>query len=152
VVVGGGGGVVVSAGRATVHECRLISLRTVDDPRGSLTFVEAERDVPFAIERVYYLHGVPERGRRGGHAHRELAEVLIAAAGGFDVLLDDGVDERRVRIDDPRMGLYLPAGIWRELESFAAGSLCLVLASMLYDPGEYIRDYDEFRAWRGDSG
>jgi len=127
----------------------MIALRTVEDPRGALTFVEAKCDVPFSIERVYYLHGVPERGRRGGHAHRKVAEVLIAVAGGFEVLFGDGLDERRVRLDEPRTGLYLPAGIWRELESFAAGAVCLVLASAPYDPGEYIRDYDEFLALRG---
>lgn len=149
--MGGGGGVVASAGRASasVHECRLIALQTVEDPRGSLTIAETERDVPFSIERVYYLHGVPEQGKRGGHAHRELTQLLIAVAGEFDVLLHDGVDERRVRLDDPRTGLYLPAGIWRELDSFAAGSVCLALASMQYDAADYIRDYDEFLAWRG---
>ena len=143
-----GGGVGVSTGRAAVHDCRLIPLRTVEDPRGSLTFVEGERDVPFSIERVYHLHGVPQGGRRGGHAHRALAEVLIAVAGAFDVTIDDGAGQRRVSLDDPRQGLYLPAGIWRELDSFTSGSVCLVLASMPYDAAEYIRDYDDFLAWR----
>src|SRR4029077_10048744 len=110
-----------AAGFASVDECRLVSLRTVDDPRGSLTIVEAERDIPFPIERVYHLHGVPAGGRRGGHAHLRLQQVLTAVAGSFDVLLDDGAARRRVCLDDPRTGLHIPPGVWRELDSFTDG-------------------------------
>jgi dTDP-4-dehydrorhamnose 3,5-epimerase-like enzyme len=136
-------------GCASVDECRLIPLRTVDDPRGSITIVEAEQDVPFAIERVYHLHGVPAGGSRGGHAHRRLEQILIAVAGAFDVVLDDCAARRRVRLDDPRTGLYIPPGIWREMESFTDGTVCLVLASMPYDEADYERDYEDFRARRG---
>jgi dTDP-4-dehydrorhamnose 3,5-epimerase-like enzyme len=137
-----------AAGCATVDECRVVTLRTVDDPRGSLTIVEAERDIPFPIERVYHLHGVPAGGRRGGHAHRRLQQILIAVAGAFDVLLDDGVARRRVRLDDPRAGLHIPPGVWRELDSFTDGAVCVVLASMAYDDADYERDYGEFLTWR----
>jgi hypothetical protein len=123
-------------------------LRTVDDPRGSLTIVEAERDIPFAIERTYHLHGVPTGGRRGGHAHRRLEQMLIAVAGAFEVILDDGAERRRVRLADPRVGLYIPAGIWREMDSFTNGSVCVVLASMPYEASDYVREYEEFLAWR----
>jgi uncharacterized RmlC-like cupin family protein len=135
-------------GSVSVDECRLISLRTVDDPRGSLTIAEGERDIPFAIERVYHLHGVPAGGRRGGHAHRRLEQVLIAVAGALDVVLDDGAEQRRVRLDDPRTCLYVPPGIWRQMESFAGGTVCVVLASMAYDDADYERDYEEFLTWR----
>jgi dTDP-4-dehydrorhamnose 3,5-epimerase-like enzyme len=136
------------AALTSVHDCSLIALRTVEDPRGSLTFAEAERDVPFEIKRVYHLRGVPPGGARGGHAHRRLDQVLIAVTGAFDVVLDDGDELRRVRLDDPRTGLHIPPGIWRELDRFLEGTVCVVLASELYEVADYIRDYDEFLAWR----
>jgi dTDP-4-dehydrorhamnose 3,5-epimerase-like enzyme len=132
----------------SVHDCDLLALRTVDGPSGSLTFLEGERDVPFEIKRVYHLHGVPPGGARGGHAHRRLDQVLIAVTGAFDVVLDDGDELRRVRLDDPRTGLYIPPGIWRELDRFLEGTVCVVLASELYEAADYVRDYDEFLAWR----
>ena len=137
-----------AAGHASVDDCRVIPLRTVEDPRGSLTIVEGELDIPFPIERVYHLHGVPAGGRRGGHAHRRLEQILVAVAGAFDVLLDDGVAQRRIRLDDPRAGLHIPPGIWRELESFTDGAVCVVLASMPYADDDYERDYEEFLNWR----
>jgi dTDP-4-dehydrorhamnose 3,5-epimerase-like enzyme len=138
----------VAVPSTSVHDCRLITLRTVDDPRGSLTFVEGEHDVPFAIKRVYHLYGVPPGGARGGHAHRRLDQVLIAVAGAFDVVLDDGAEQRRVRLDDPRVGLHIRPGVWREMDGFSDGAACVVLASELYDAADYVRDYDEFLAWR----
>jgi dTDP-4-dehydrorhamnose 3,5-epimerase-like enzyme len=137
-----------TSGYASLDECRVVPLRTVDDPPGSLTIVEGVRDIPFPIERVYHLHGVPAGGRRGGHAHRRLEQILVAVAGAFDVLLDDGVAQRRIRLDDPRAGLHIPPGIWRELDSFTEGAVCVVLASMQYDAADYERDYQEFLSWR----
>jgi dTDP-4-dehydrorhamnose 3,5-epimerase-like enzyme len=134
--------------QASVHDCRLIPLRTVEDPRGSLTFVEGEFDVPFAIKRVYHLYGVPPGGARGGHAHRLLDQVLIAVAGAFDIVLDDGAELLCVRLDDPRVGLHIPPGVWREMDGFSEGAACVVLASDLYEAADYVRDYDEFLAWR----
>jgi dTDP-4-dehydrorhamnose 3,5-epimerase-like enzyme len=134
--------------RTSVQDCSLVALRTVEDPRGSLTFVEAGCDVAFEIKRVYHLYGVPPGGARGGHAHRQLDQVLIAVAGAFDVVLDDGVEVRRVRLDDPRTGLHIPPGVWREMDSFSRGAVCVVLASELFEQADYVRDYDEFLAWR----
>jgi dTDP-4-dehydrorhamnose 3,5-epimerase-like enzyme len=136
------------ASRLSVDDCRLTTLRTVEDPRGSLTIVEGEQDVPFPIRRVYYLHDVPEAGTRGGHAHRTLHQVLVAVAGGFDVVLDDGVARRRVRLDDPRTALHIVPGVWREMERFTENAVCLVLASEPYDASDYERDYRQFLAWR----
>jgi hypothetical protein len=106
-----------AAGFASVDECRLVALRTVDDPRGSLTIVEAERDIPFPIARVPPPRR-PAGGRRGGHAHRRPEQILIAVAGSFAVVLDDGAARRRVRLDDPRAGVHIPPGVWRERDSF----------------------------------
>jgi dTDP-4-dehydrorhamnose 3,5-epimerase-like enzyme len=131
-----------------VDDCALISLRTVEDRRGSLTIVEAEQDIPFPIRRVYYLYDVPRGGARGGHAHRCLHQVLVAAAGGFDVVVDDGASQRRVRLDDPQQALHIPPGVWREMDRFTQHALCLVLASEPYDASDYLRDYPEFLAWR----
>lgn len=129
----------------SVDACRIVELPRLDDARGSLTFIEAERQIPFPIRRVYYLFGVPEGGERGGHAHRALRQLLIAVAGSFEVVLDDGVRQRRVRLDSPSTGLLIVPGIWRELEAFSAGAVCLVLASEPYDEADYWRDYEEFR-------
>jgi dTDP-4-dehydrorhamnose 3,5-epimerase-like enzyme len=134
--------------RTSVQDCSLVALRTVEDPRGSLTFVEAGCDVPFEIKRVYHLYGVPPGGARGGHAHRQLDQLLIAVAGAFDVVLDDGAEVRRVRLDDPRTGLHIPPGVWREMDGFSEGAVCVVLASELFEQADYVRDYDEFLAWR----
>jgi dTDP-4-dehydrorhamnose 3,5-epimerase-like enzyme len=146
--VGGDEGLVAAATRATVADCELISLRTVEDRRGSLTIAEAEHDIPFPIRRVYYLYDVPPGGARGGHAHRCLHQVLVAAAGGFDVVLDDGAVRRRVRLQDPQTALYIPPGVWREMDRFTEHALCFVLASEPYDASDYLRDYREFLAWR----
>ena len=129
-----------------VDECKLIELPVVERPEGNLTFIEERRHVPFSIARVYYLYDVPEGAVRGGHAHRALEQVLVPIGGSFDVVLDDGSAQRRVALDNPRMGLYLPRMIWRELENFSAGSYCLVLASAYYDEADYYRRYEEFRA------
>lgn len=130
----------------TIDECQLLELPVVHRPEGNLTFVEENRHVPFSIARVYYLYDVPEGAVRGGHAHRGLEQALVPIGGSFDVVVDDGKSRRRITLDDPRRGLYLPRMIWRELENFSAGSFCLVFASAYYDEGDYYRDYEEFRA------
>ncbi len=128
-----------------LDDCRLIDLPRVVDPRGNLTFVEGARHIPFPIARVYYLYAMPEGAERGGHAHRRLQQVIIALAGAFDVILDDGTDRRTLRLTRPDQGLYLGSMVWRELASFTAGAVCLVLASEAYDEADYFRDYEEFR-------
>lgn len=130
----------------SLDACRLIELPKISDPRGNLTFIEGNQHVPFRIERVYYLYDVPAGAERGGHAHRELEQLLLAAAGSFDVVLDDGRRRQRVQLNRPYVGLYVGPMVWRELDNFSSGSVCLVLASRPYDPADYHRDYEQFRA------
>lgn len=129
----------------SVDDCKLIELPVIRNPQGNLTFIEAEDHVPFPIARVYYLYDVPEGAVRGGHAHRALEQLIVPIAGSFDVVVDDGSERRRIVLDQPRVGLYMPRMIWRELENFSAGSFCVVLASTHYEEADYYRDYDEFR-------
>lgn len=129
-----------------IDHCKLVELPVVHNPQGNLTFIEEQRHIPFPIARVYYLYDVPEGAKRGGHAHRELEQLILPIGGSFDVVVDDGAERRRIVLDDPRVGLYLPRLIWRELENFSAGSFCVVLASAYYEEEDYYRDYDEFLA------
>ncbi len=131
--------------RNGIAACQIIDLPKVSDPRGNLTFIEQQRHVPFDIQRVYYLYDVPGGAERGGHAHRELEQFIIAMSGSFDVVLDDGSVKKRVHLNRSYYGLYLPRMIWRELDNFSSGAVCLVLASTLYDEDDYYRDYNEFR-------
>ena len=126
--------------------CRIVTLPRVTDHRGHLTFVEANRDVPFAIERVYYLYGVPADQVRGGHAYDRLEQVLIAVAGHFDVVLADGATEQRMRLDRPDAGLYVPPRAWRTLTNFSPDALCLVLASRHYDETDCERDFAAYQS------
>jgi dTDP-4-dehydrorhamnose 3,5-epimerase-like enzyme len=123
---------------------RLIKLPVIHDRRGNLTFVEGDRHAPFAIKRVYYLYDVPGGATRAGHAHRSLQQLLIAVSGSFDVVLDDGVTREVVTLNRSYIGLVIPQLVWREIENFSSGSVCLVLASEHYDEADYIHDYDEF--------
>lgn len=129
-------------------DCRLIQLPQVHDRAGNLTAVNNEKEIPFAIHRVYYLYDVPAGAERGGHSHRELREFLVAASGSFDVILDDGFSRQTVRLDRPNVGLLIEPGFWREIVNFSGGSICMVLASAKYDEADYIREYDEFLASR----
>jgi len=126
-------------------QVRLIELPRIQDLRGNLTFVEGEKHAPFDIQRVYYLYDVPGGETRGGHAHRELQQVIIAASGSFEVILNDGFQQKSFLLNRPYYGLYVPKLIWRELENFSSGSVCLVLASLRYDEADYYRNYAEFQ-------
>lgn len=138
---------------ATIEEARVLELPRISDPRGNLTFVEEERHVPFEVKRVYYLYDVPGGEGRGGHAHRKLEQLIIAASGSFDVVLDNGTERRRFFLNRSYYGLLVPRMQWREMENFSSGSVCLVLASEYYDESDYFRDYSEFlRAVRGAGG
>lgn len=125
--------------------CRVVDLPRITDPRGNLTFVEGGRHVPFDIARVYYLYDVPGGESRGGHAHRGLQQLVIAASGSFDVLVDDGTHRERFFLNRSYHGLLIPQLVWRELDDFSSGGVCLVLASEAYDEDDYFRDYDVFR-------
>lgn len=126
------------------EQCRIIDLPKIADPRGNLTFVESNRQVPFDIARVYYLYDVPGGESRGGHAHKRLEQFVIAASGSFDVVVSDGVDQTRFFLNRSYYGLYIPRMVWREIENFSSGSICLVLASEPYDESDYYRDYKAF--------
>jgi hypothetical protein len=128
----------------SLSECKLLQLPKVSDPRGNLTFIESSKEIDFEIKRVYYLYDVPAGADRGGHAHYELRQLLIAASGSFDVTLDDGVEKKRFTLNRPNIGLFISNHVWRELNNFSSGSMCLVLASEVYKESDYIRDYDSF--------
>lgn len=127
-----------------INNCKVIELPKISDPRGNLTFVEAGNHIPFNIKRVYYLYDVPGGAERGGHAHKELHQLIIAMAGSFDVVLDDGCNNKRFHLNRSYYGLYIPKMIWRELDNFSSGSVCMVLASNKYDESDYYRNYNQY--------
>ena len=129
---------------STVDDCRLLELPRMQSAAGSITPVEGGREVPFAIERVYYLYDVPGGESRGGPAHRALQQLIVSIMGSFDIVLDDGTSTKTVRLDRAYQGLYVPRLIWRELNNFSSGGICMVLASQPYEEADYIRDYTEF--------
>ena len=128
---------------------KIIDLPKIADPRGNLTVVEQLNQVPFEIARVYWTYDIPGGGRRGGHAHRTCEEVVIAVSGSFDVELFDGKERHVYHLNHPYQGLYIGTGVWRTLEDFSSGAVCLVVASELFDEDEYIYDYDEFLKFIG---
>jgi dTDP-4-dehydrorhamnose 3,5-epimerase-like enzyme len=130
----------------SVKDCKIIELPKISDPRGNLTFVEGNRHIPFDIRRVYYLYDVPGGAERGGHAHKELHQLIIAMSGSFDVVLDDTHEKRRFHLNRSYQGLYVCPMIWRELDNFSSGSVCMVLASNIYDESDYFRDYEVFKS------
>lgn len=124
--------------------CRIIQFPRVTDHRGNLTFIEGSRHVPFDIRRVYYVYDVPGGAARAGHAHKALQQVIVAMSGSFDVTVDDGLHRERFSLNRSYVGLYIPSMVWRELDNFSSGSVCLSLASELYDESDYYRDYASF--------
>ena len=127
-----------------VYDCTMIELDKHHHVKGNITVVENNNEVPFDIKRVYYLYDIPGGESRGGHAHRELSQLIIAASGSFTITLDDGKVKRTFLLNRPYQGLYVVPGIWRTLDDFSSGSVCLVLASHKYNETDYIRDYEEF--------
>ena len=127
-----------------LERARLVELRRITNPKGNLTPIESGEDIPFDIKRVYYLYDVPGGEARGGHAHRRLEQLIVAVSGSFDVVLDDGHERQTFSLNRSHVGLHVMPGLWRELENFSSGSVCLVLASEHYDEADYIRDYDTF--------
>ena len=128
-----------------LDKCKIVNFPKITDLRGNLSFIEENRQIPFEIKRVYYLYDVPSGATRGGHAHKSLEQIVIALSGSFDVVLDDGYERRKVFLNRPHYGLYIPPGVWRELENFSSNSVALSLVSQLYDETDYIRDYETFK-------
>jgi hypothetical protein len=128
----------------SVHDCKLIDLPKISERKGAITPIYGGDHVPFEIERVYYLYDVPGGESRGGHAHVHLQQLIVSVMGAFDVVLDDGNERKRIHLDRAYYGLYVPRMIWRELENFSSGGICLVLASLPYDETDYIREYQAF--------
>ena len=135
-----------------IDQCRIIEFPVVTDPRGNLTFIENSRHIPFDIQRVYYLYDVPGGASRAGHAHKELQQVLVAMSGSFDVTVDDGANKRTFHLNRSYYGLYICPMVWREIDNFSSGSVCMALASLPYDEADYYRDYDDFLASTGVGG
>lgn len=130
----------------SLSDCKIIDLPKITDPRGNLSFIESGRHIPFDIKRVYYLYDVPGGAERGGHAHKELNQLIVAMSGSFDVILDDGHGKQRFHLNRSYFGLYVCPMMWRELDNFSSGAVCMVLASNYYDEDDYYRDYDEYLA------
>ncbi len=128
----------------SLQHCKIVDLPKIEDPRGNLTFIEGGQHVPFEIKRVYYLYDVPGGSHRGGHAHKELHQLLIAMSGSFDITLDDGRTKFKYHLNRSYYGLYIPPMTWREIDNFSSGSVCMVLASAHYTEADYYRDYEEF--------
>jgi hypothetical protein len=128
----------------SINQCSIIDLPKIADPRGNLTFIEGQRHVPFQIQRVYYLYDTPGGAERGGHAHKGLHQLIVSMSGSFDVILDDGTQKKRFHLNRSYYGLLVCPMIWRELDNFSSGAVCLVLASNRYDESDYYRDYGDF--------
>ncbi len=135
--------------KTTVYDCTIIELdKHHSDRKGNLTVVENNKTIPFEVKRTYHLYDIPGGEERGAHAHKELRQFIIAASGSFDVVLSDGTVKRTFTLNHPYQGLLIVPGIWRELNNFSSGSVCLVLASHLYEAEDYIRDYNEFLEYK----
>ncbi len=134
--------------KSSIYNCSILQLPKIHNRAGNITALENNIHLPFEVKRVYYLYDVPAGEERGGHAHRELQQIVVAASGAFDVLLNDGTNKKIVHLDRPFIGLHIVPGIWRELLNFSSGAVCLVLASHKYDEKDYIRDYSNFLEYK----
>ena len=132
----------------TVYDCSVIKFSKINNRQGNITPIQGQKDIPFEITRVFYLYDIPGGEDRGAHSHKECHQLLIAASGSFDIMLDDGNIKRIVTLNRPCMGLHIPPGIWAAEQSFSSGAICLVLASHKYDENDYIRDYDTFLKYK----
>ncbi len=132
-----------------IHSCNVVELSKIQRPQGNITIIQNGGHQPFDVRRIYYLYDVPGGSERGGHAHKDLYQLIVAASGSFDVILDDGVSKKIVELNRPYYGLLVVPGIWREIVNFSSGAICLVLASEKYKESDYLRDYNEFLCFRG---
>lgn len=134
----------IKAQFTTVYDCTILRLPVVHNNAGNITAVNNYQEIPFAIKRVYYLYDVPGGESRGGHGHKALHQVILAGSGSFDITIDDGRIRRTFQLNRPNCGLYMPPGLWRELDNFSSGSICLVLASEIYEAQDYLYNYEDF--------
>jgi hypothetical protein len=132
----------------SIADCTIVDLPKIHNEAGNITVLENNSSIPFDVKRIYYLYDVPMGAERGGHAHYELQQYVIAASGSFNFILDDGVSKRTVFLNDPSKALHIRPGIWREINGFSSGSVCLVLASNTYTEADYIREYKDFLVYR----
>jgi len=128
----------------SIQHCKIIELPKIADHRGNLTFIESGRHIPFDIKRTYYLYDVPGGATRAAHGHRNLHQLMISMSGSFDVTLDDGREKKVFHLNRSYYGLYIPPMMWRDLDNFSSGAVCMVLASDFYDESDYFRNYDDF--------
>lgn len=134
-----------------IHNCNVVELTRIHNPAGNITIIQNSIHQPFIVRRVYYLYDVPGGSERGGHAHKKLYQLIVAASGSFDVILDDRRNKKIIQLNRPYFGLLVIPGIWREIVNFSSGAICLVLASDKYDPEDYIRDYTDFQKYKDDT-
>lgn len=135
--------------KTSVYDSTIVELPKFHNLAGNITSINnGAGNIPFDIQRIYYLYDVPGGGSRGAHAHKNLHQLIVAASGSFQITLDDGITKRTFNLNRPYIGLYMPNGLWRELDNFSSGAICLVLASELYNQNDYIRDYSEFLTWK----
>jgi hypothetical protein len=133
--------------KSSVYDCAILPLSKIHNRAGNITVVQGKENIPFDIKRIYYLYDIPGGEDRGGHAHLELSQLIVAASGSFDVLLYDGNNKKIVTLNRPDYGLLIVPGIWREIIEFSSGGICLVLASHKYDESDYIRNQDKFKEY-----
>jgi hypothetical protein len=135
----------------SIYDCNILPLIKIHNRSGNITIVEGEENIPFPIRRIYYLYDIPGGETRGGHAHKELFQLIVAASGSFNILLDDGINKKIVALNRPSFGLMIVPGIWRELIEFSSGAICMVLASDIYYEKDYIRTYKNFREYKNEA-
>lgn len=135
---------------STIDDCKIITLPKIHNPAGNITALTGNDDLPFDIKRVYYLYDIPGGEERGGHAHKELYQLLVAVSGSFDVVLNDGKNKKTISLNRPYNGILIVPGIWRELINFSSGSICLVLASEKYNENDYFRNYKQFNTLKNE--
>lgn len=137
--------------KSSIYNCGIVELNKIHNRSGNITVIEGNIDIPFAVRRIYYLYDVPGGAERGGHAHKNLQQLVVAASGCFDVILDDGKNRKVVQLNRPYFGLHVIPGIWREIINFSSGAICLVLASEKYDKDDYIREYPDFIKFKNEN-